>query len=156
MSKFWELLTRCTQTVLKWVGLPQAYGEKIVQFLKFCLVGVSNTLISYVVYLLFISLGVHYLIASALGFLVSVVNAFYWNNKYVFKAGAGEKRSILPTFLKTLLSYAGTGLVLANILLIVWVEVLSLPQWLGPLLNLIITIPLNFVLNKLWAFRSRA
>lgn len=156
MTEQMERLSRWLGTMLKKLGVPEAYGAKLLQFLGFCLVGVSNTLLSYVVYLAAISLGCHYLAASVLGFGISVINAFYWNNKYIFQPGAGEKRSILATFCKTVLSYAGTGLVLANLLLILWVEVLSLPQWLGPLLNLLVTIPLNFLLNKLWAFRGKS
>lgn len=49
---------------------------------------------------------------------------------------------------------AGTGLVLNNILLIVWVDIFKLNEALGPLINLLITIPLNFLLNKYWAYRS--
>lgn len=125
------------------------------QFVQFGLVGLSNTLISYVVYLLGISLGLHYLAASVLGFVVSVQNAFYWNNKYVFRAGEGEERVWWRTWMKTFLSYASTGLVLANVLLVIWVDLLHIPESLGPVLNLLITIPLNFLLNKLWAFRGK-
>ncbi|OYP50573.1 polysaccharide biosynthesis protein GtrA, partial [Lachnotalea glycerini] len=47
-----------------------------------------------------------------------------------------------------------TGLILANILLIIWVDVLHIPKLFGPIINLIITIPLNFMINKLWAFKD--
>ena len=124
----------------------------IIQFFKFGMVGVSNTLISYIVYVIGINLGLHYLVASVLGFVISVINAFYWNNRYVFKDKEG-KRSLWRAFVKTFLSYAGTGLILNNLLLIVEVDLLQWPEWIGPLVNLVITIPLNFLLNKLWAFR---
>ena len=58
----------------------QEQWKALWQFVEFGLVGLSNTLISYVVYLLGISLGLHYLAASVLGFVVCVQNAFYWNN----------------------------------------------------------------------------
>ena len=128
--------------------------DKLCQFVQFGIVGLSNTLISYVVYVIFVALGTHYLVASLLGFLVSVINAFYWNNKYVFKAEEGEERTLWSSFLKTFTSYAGTGLILNNILLILWVDVLKLHTMLGPIINLFITIPLNFLLNKYWAFRK--
>ena len=126
----------------------------IVQFIKFGIVGVSNTLISYVMYMIGIGLGVHYLLANLLAFLVSVINSFYWNSRYVFKREEGKPRSPFSVFVKTALSYAGTGLVLTSILLTVQVDMLGVPEWLAPLINLVITVPLNFVLNKLWAFRS--
>lgn len=127
----------------------------ILQFLKFGLVGFSNTIISYGIYLLGIAVGIHYLVASVMGFIVSIINAFYWNNRYVFKKDNGEKRNLWKTFCKTFLAYAGTGLVLNNILLIVQINVLGWPEKTAPIVNLIITIPLNFILNKVWAFRTQ-
>ena len=127
--------------------------QSLVQFVKFGIVGLSNTLISYVVYAVGVRIGVHYLCASVLGFVISVLNSFYWNNKYVFKQ-EGEERNLLKTLLKTFLAYAFTGLILANILLYIWVDILGISEYLGPVINLIITVPLNFVINKLWAFRG--
>jgi len=87
--------------------------------------------------------------------MVSVVNAFYWNNKYVFTKEEGAARVWWQAFLKTFLSYAGTGLVLENVLLVVWVQFLHVPEAVAPLVTLLITIPINFLLNKFWAFRDR-
>lgn len=129
--------------------------KTLIQFIQFGFVGVSNTLISYVVYVIFVALGIHYLIGSVVGFIASVLNSFYWNNKYVFKKEAGEERNLFEALVKVFMSYALTGLILANILLVIWVDVLHLSEYIGPILNLFITIPLNFILNKIWAFRSK-
>ena len=125
----------------------------LIQFVKFGIVGLSNTLISYVVYVAGVRFGMHYLLASILGFVISVLNSFYWNNDYVFGQGK-EERNLLKTLLKTFMAYAFTGLVLANILLYIWVDILGISEYLGPLINLVVTVPLNFVINKLWAFRG--
>ena len=125
----------------------------LIQFVKFGIVGLSNTLISYVVYVAGVRFGMHYLLASILGFVISVLNSFYWNNKYVFGQGK-EERNLLKTLLKTFMAYAFTGLVLANILLYIWVDILGISEYLGPLINLVVTVPLNFVITKLWAFRG--
>ena len=106
------------------------------------------------VYLVGVRFGMHYLLASVLGFVISVLNSFYWNNKYVFQQG-DEERNLWLTLVKTFMAYASTGLVLANILLYIWVDVLGISEYLGPIINLVITVPLNFVINKLWAFRGR-
>ena len=133
--------------------LTEKQWNQFMQFVKFGMVGLSNTIINYVCYLILIKLGVYYLIASIVGFLVSVVNAYYWNSKYVFRK-EGEKQSHLQAFIKVFLSYAATGLVLNNILLFIWVNLLHLSEVIGPIVTLIVTIPTNFILNKLWAFRS--
>ena len=143
------LLIRCFR--LKF--LEKQWGQ-FMQFVKFGLVGVSNTLISYIVYLVGIASGLHYLTASILGFVISVVNSFYWNNRYVFARQEGETRSLWKSFCKTFIAYAGTGLILNNVLLILQVDILRWSKTIAPLVNLLITIPLNFILNKLWAFRK--
>lgn len=128
--------------------------DNFIQFVKFGLVGISNTLISYVSYLIFFYLGCYYLVASVLSFIVSVTNSFYWNNKYVFKENADEKRSLIKAYVKTFIAYASTGLVLANVLLILWVDAMHVSEVIAPLINLVVTIPLNFVINKYWAFKA--
>ncbi|MCM1467454.1 MAG: GtrA family protein [Alistipes sp.] len=127
--------------------------KSLLQFVKFGLVGLSNTAISYGIYVILVRLGVYYLFASVAGFVVSVLNSFYWNNRYVFQdkaAGQWWKKLI-----RTFLSYAGTGLVLSNILLYIWVEFVHLNEMIAPVVNLVITVPLNFVINKYWAFGEK-
>lgn len=128
--------------------------DGFMQFVRFGIVGLSNTIISYVSYLVFIFIGCHYLVASILSFIVSVTNSYYWNNKYVFKEEEGEKRSWWQTYIKTFMAYASTGLILNNVLLILWVDVLHISKIIAPLINLVVTIPLNYVINKYWAFRK--
>lgn len=158
MSNLWKFVEDIMYFVLVKIlhlKFKDETWEKLLQFVKFGIVGVSNTLISYVIYVIFITFKAHYLVASIAGFIVSVINAYYWNNKYVFQADNKEKRDWWKVFLKTFMSYAGTGLVLNNILLVFWVDVLGLSEMIGPIINLLITIPLNFLLNKYWAFKKK-
>lgn len=126
--------------------------KNMVQFLKFGIVGLSNTFVSLAVYYVFLWVNQKlYLVGNVVGWVVSVANAYYWNNKYVF--GDGEKgfRQTLKKLSKTYLSYGAT-FVLSTILLYIEVDMLSWSSVISPFVNLIITIPLNFLLNKFWAF----
>lgn len=157
-DKLWNLLLSIMEFVIKKVfriKLSEKQWENLIQFVKFGLVGVSNTVIAYVVYVIVLQFKVYYVVANLVGFFVSVINAFYWNNKFVFKSGEGEERSTIKAFCKTLISYSGTGVILSNALLILWVEVVHIPQEIAPIINLLITIPLNFILNKFWAFKGK-
>ena len=127
----------------------------IVQFIQFGLVGVSNTAISYGTYALLVYLGVPYILANVIAFVVSVLNSFFWNNRFVFKKDSNESRSTIKTLIKTFISYGMTGLILSNVLLILLVEKFGMSKYIAPLIILIITIPLNFLLNKFWAFRTK-
>jgi putative flippase GtrA len=128
--------------------------QTITQFIKFGIVGLSNTIIAYAIYSLMIYFGLHYIVASVIAFFISVLNSFFWNNKYVFKKQQDQKRNILYSLLKTFLSYAFTGLVIQNLLLFVFIDIIHISKYIAPLFGLTVTVPLNFVLNKLWAFRT--
>lgn len=131
------------------------------EFLQFGLVSVSNTIISYLLYVVTLLLvsksGVKfdYIIANIVSWLLSVLWSFYWNNKFVFKKEEGEKRNIWAALFKTYVSYGFTGLILNNILSVLWVSVLHISKMLAPIINLVISIPINFFMNKLWAFGKK-
>ena len=125
----------------------------IAQFIKFGIVGLSNTLIAYLVYAVCIYIGLHYLLANVIAFAVSVLNAYYWSDRYVFKKGAGESRNAIKTLLKTYVAYGSTGLFLASVLLWLYVDLLHISEYIAQLLVLVVTIPLNFIINKYWSFK---
>lgn len=127
--------------------------ETLYQFIKFGLVGLSNTVLSYVVYCVLVKLNTHYQIANIVGFIVGVLNSYYWNNRYVFKTNEGEKRNHIKTLFKTFVAYGITGLLLQGFLLWLFVERFEIDSLIAQLLGLCITVPLNFVLNKFWSFK---
>lgn len=120
----------------------------IMQFIKFGIVGLANTAIGLAIYYGFLWLGVNYLMANTASWVISVFNAFYWNNKYVFK----NESIWISSLLKTYVSY-GFSFLLGSVLLYVFVEWCSISKILAPLFILIVTIPVNFLLNKFWTFR---
>lgn len=126
--------------------------ESFRQLVGFCLVGMLNNIIAFGVYLLCLQLGMHYIVANVWGFLISVLNAYYWNNKYVFRSGNTSRW--WKKLLKTYISYAGTGIVLSNVLLVVWIELCGISETYAPLITLVVTVPVNFLLNKFWTFRG--
>ena len=160
-------------------------GAGLIQFIKFGLVGVSNTLVNYIVYLIFYSLGVQFLIANTLGFIISVLNAWFWGSRFVFKEDeTKEKRVWWQVLLKTYASYL-LGFFINSFLLWVWVDVINVGQYfgfvgdilntltgiigmqpkeydaetlsgiIGPIVNIFVVVPVNFVINKFWAYRQK-
>ena len=132
----------------------------LTQFVKFGIVGVTNTAISYGINVLVLrllqpyGLSWDYVAGNMIAFILSVLWSFYWNNKYVFTQAEGCKRKIGPALLKTYISYGFTGIVLTNILSWFWINKLGISKYVTPLINLVISIPLNFIINKFWAFGS--
>ncbi len=148
------------------------------QFIKFGIVGLSNTIISEVIYIVLIYFKMHYLPASFIGFSISVVNAFYWNNKYVFQWQSQSIESMMHIFGRTYIAYLGSYL-LSAALLVFWIDLLHIATWMrlpaewclnhgftkmdqafwgkaaAAFFNLLLTVPLNFLANKYWAFKEK-
>ncbi len=120
------------------------------QFIKFGLVGISNAIVLLAVYYALLYLHVHYIIAYTIGFILSVLNAYFWNNQYVFKQA---RSTFWNKLFKCYVSYI-TTFVISAILLYLWVDVLGISEKMAPIINICITTPINFVMNKLWAFKK--
>ena len=97
----------------------------LLQFIKFGIVGASNTLISYGTEMLFyyvvfknmrftaitgllsaIGITVSYeivkiVIVTIIAFVVSVTNSYYWNNRFVFKTGNTSITEHIKSYIKT-------------------------------------------------------
>ena len=131
---------------------------KFLQFIKYSIVGASNVIVSYIVNVSVLKIieGLHiswdYVIANTGGYIVSVLWAFYWNNKYVFVAK--EEKKWWRILLKTYAVYAFSDVVLSNVLSYVWIRILGISKYFAPLCNTVITLPVNFILNKFWAFNE--
>ena len=138
-------------------------GKWLVQFIKFGMVGVTNTLISlgitYLVQFIFFLSGTGIdnrpcrIISTAVGFIAGVINSFVLNRKYVFKSGQEQEKRKL--FVRVFICYGGTYLLSVFIMEILFVKVFLVGTIVATLLRYLITIPLNFIANKLWAFKDR-
>lgn len=150
------------------------------QFVKFGLVGAFNTVLNYAIYTFcYYVFNTGEQLANLVGFLISVLSAFLLQSKFVFRQDENaEKRVWWKVLIKTYISYSITGLFLTALLLWLWIDVIRLGDHLGgvcewlagygfefapkdlaaslaPLLNMVITIPLNFIINKFWAYRQK-
>lgn len=161
ISKFSiKLYSLCTEKMH--LNISEAKWEVFFQFVSFGIVGLTNTLISYVIYVgslyffrwIHISESVDYLFAQVIAFVLSVLWSFFWNNKIVFGLKDGEIRNVWLALLKTYVSYSFTGLFLNTILSWIWINVFEISKLIAPIINLIVSVPINFILNKLWAFNT--
>ena len=80
-------------------GFKLYKNKAIIEFIKFGIVGVSNTVISLLIYYILVYFKFHYLSANISAWIISVYNAFYWNQRYVFKSDNKWYISLLKTYL---------------------------------------------------------
>jgi putative flippase GtrA len=124
------------------------------QFIKFALVGASNSAVYLAVYYAFIWVSdaiVIAMTAQALAWALSVGNSFVWNRKFVFEDSQEVWWRALG---KTFAGYSSCFLV-SSLLTFIQIELLGVPAAVVPLVNLPIMGPINFVILKYWALRDR-
>ncbi|MCL1904098.1 MAG: GtrA family protein [Oscillospiraceae bacterium] len=162
----------------------------IKQFVKFGIVGLSNTL----VYLLIFNSLLSFTgedIAYFAGFIISVINAYFWSSRFVFakqeptdglcsskglttaakqeptdglcsskdlttaakqEPTDGRKSTAAKRLVKLYIAYGLTTL-LGYALMKLLINSFEISARISSFLILFLTIPLNFILNKLWVFR---
>lgn len=136
--------------------------QKSLQFVKYCIVGVLNTLVTLgVIYLCKSLLGWNLYVSNALGYICGVVNSFVCNRQWVFRSHGHYGREAIKFIVGFLLCY---GLQF----LVVWMLTSTYGKYdfliLGIVLsgygiatligNVVYTLA-NFVYNRMVTFNAR-
>ncbi|MEH7179421.1 GtrA family protein [Neobacillus vireti] len=122
----------------------QKYG----QFLKFCIVGVTNTTISLVVYYLLLKLGIHYLLASTIAYCAGLLNGYILSSAFVFK----QKRNVNQA-LKFIGVYL-SSLLINLLLLYCLVDIFDISEFFAQVVVTFFNVFYNYFLNKIWTFNN--
>jgi putative flippase GtrA len=121
-----------------------------VQLIKFCAVGGSGYVVNLCVFALCVEVfGLHHLIGATLAFVVAVMNNFWWNRHWTFKAGQGHAGFQAARFF--IVSVA--AFLFAATVLELLVSVVELPELPSQAIAIVAATPLNFIGNKMWSFR---
>jgi putative flippase GtrA len=124
----------------------------VAQFMKFGIVGVSNTLLTFAVYTLLLKVfGMWYLAASAIGFAVGAVNGFLLNRRWTFREHVGD--ALTPVRWSVV---QGCGLGLNEGLLYLYVDEIGLDKLLGQALAIAMVTVITFLVNRAWTFRMHS
>ena len=130
----------------------------IIQFIKFGMVGALNTVLSYgITNLCYYVFHFHEQVCNIIAFIITVFISFILNGKFVFNENSKEmknKSSFWTSLVKVYASYSITGIFLTALLLYIEEQKLGIPHYIATLMNLIVTVPINFLLNKFWAYRN--
>jgi putative flippase GtrA len=129
--------------------LERINAPMLVQFVKFGVVGVSNTLLAFTIYTVLLKVfGVWYLAASAIGFVVGAVNGFLLNRRWTFAGHVGD--ALTPVRWGIV---QGCGLALNEGLLYLFVDDASIEKLLSQAFATAIVTVITFLVNRAWTFR---
>ncbi len=135
-------------------------SDGVVQFIKFAIVGASNTLVDWVVFYILINsvFGGQHSLAKAISFVVAVLNSYLWNTIWTFKreyqAINANKSAIFIKFI--IISLIGWAInvyiynLAAGNLSVQLVNKDLLPLILASASAIIV----NFFGNKMWTYRK--
>jgi putative flippase GtrA len=120
------------------------------QLVKFCAVGGSGYVVNLCVFAAFVGLlDAHHLVAATAAFVVAVLNNFWWNRHWTFRARSGRAGFQAARFFAvSVVAFLFAAAVLE--LLVSGVGVDELP---AQAISIIAATPLNFIGNKMWSFR---
>jgi putative flippase GtrA len=123
-------------------------SENWAELVKFGAVGGSGYVVNLIVFFILNDrLDVHHIAAAVAAFCVAVSNNFFWNRHWTFAAGEGHAGFQAARFLAV--SVGGLIIGLIALQLLIDNGMSELP---AQALAVAISMPFNFVFNKLWTF----
>ncbi|HSQ89285.1 GtrA family protein [Romboutsia sp.] len=117
---------------------------KIVEFIKFNIIGLSNFLISQLIYItLFLGLKLNYLIAYTITSVISVSASYFLNSKFTFKENAYSAKKFSLSILIYVFEY-----ILNMGVIILFVQVFNISKILAPIIAPLFSTPPVFFMMR--------
>ena len=123
--------------------------KTVKQFMQFGIVGVINTLSSWVVYYPLIFFKVDYILATTLAYFISSIIGYLLNKVWVFKSKEKKTKSLVKYYVVYISSY------FLNIgCMYLFVQIMGISTYIAPILVLFVTVPYNYLFSRFWVFKS--
>jgi putative flippase GtrA len=119
------------------------------QLARFLIVGVGNTVLSFVVYRLLLALGTPYVVAAPLAFAAGAVNGYLFNRRWTFVARDSTRARVLY------LGVQAVGAVSTSLLVLLFVRAAGVGHVAAYLAAIPPVTLCMFVANRLWTFVER-
>ena len=125
-------------------------SKSLIQFVRFGIVGISNTLLTALMIWILLKV-LHYsdYFSNIVGYIVGLVNSFIWNRKWTFDS----KTKVTDTLFKFILTFGVSYLFqLGNLYILL--HYTSIDSYVSQLLSIVVYTGINFVLNKIYTFKT--
>lgn len=134
-----------------------AWGEyrKHEEGINYLIFGFLAFVLNYVLYFLFASmLQMHYMAATALSWLLTVVFAYWTNRTFVFKSQNKGAQSLGKEFIAFIGARVATE-VMELAMMYIMVDIAGLNEYISKFVCQVIVILANYFLSKLWIFKEK-
>lgn len=119
------------------------------QQIRFLFVGGLNTLVGYGIYALCIFFGINYFIANLISTVIGVIHSYIWNKLFTFKSKNTVKKEV-PKFISVYL----ISFLISNLILYIFITKLGANQYIGGLINIVLTTIISWFGHKYFSFRN--
>lgn len=121
--------------------------------ISYLIFGALTTVVDLIVYQAALWLGIHYLIAQGIAWVVAVAFAFITNKLFVFESKTTDKSVVLKELFSFVSARIVSGIISA-LMLVFLVEVCALSEMIAKLITQIFVVIANYVFSKLFVFRN--
>lgn len=133
-------------------GMYKKHEEGI----NYLIFGFLAFVLNYILYFVFAdTIQMHYIAATVLSWVLTVVFAYWTNRSFVFKSQNKDKLSIGKEFISFISARVATE-VLEVVLMYLLVDFAGANDKISKLICQTIVILANYVLSKLWIFKSKS
>lgn len=131
-------------------GMYKKHEEGI----NYLIFGFLAFVLNYILYFIFAdTIAMHYMAATVLSWVLTVVFAYWTNRTFVFKSGNKERASVVREFVSFIGARVATE-VLEIALMYVLVDLCSMNDKISKLICQVLVILANYVLSKIWIFKD--
>lgn len=123
--------------------------KQMTTLIRFCTVGVGNTLIDFCVFFLLTALQVPYLIAQVCSYTSGIANSYIWNRIWTFEVAKKADKQEMIRFIAVNLAASGM-----TFLLLFGLQKAGLSLLISKLIATVGGMVINFIGNRLWVFRD--
>lgn len=124
-------------------------SEALSTLIRYGSVGVINTLSGAAVMAAFAYLGFHYIIYTASGYVVGFITSYVLNGLFTFRGGRLSHRGFV-----NFLVINGALLLVVELLQILLIEVVLLPELFSVISGMIVYMFVGFFLNRMIVYRA--
>ncbi len=133
-------------------GLYKKHEEGI----NYLIFGFLAFVLNYILYFLFAdAIAMHYMAATALSWMLTVVFAYWTNRTFVFKSQNKEAGAVWKEFVSFIGARVATE-VLELVLMYVMVDVAGINDKIAKFVCQVLVILANYVLSKIWIFKDNS